>query len=170
MIIGPAFGQEIEAAGLAGLPIVWNGDGVHADGLTDAQQATLARIIAAHNPNAMPQPSANDVIAERSKRLAAGFDYDFGDARGVHRIGTTEADQVGWRDVTDYTNALMDLGDTTTRISIVTDTGPAEVTAPEWQAVILAAARWRQRLWTASFVLQAMNPIPTDFADDSRWA
>ena len=32
------------------------------------------------------------VAAERDRRLALGFNYDFGDSRGVHRIGTTLAD------------------------------------------------------------------------------
>lgn len=115
-------------------------------------------------------PQTSDVQAERARRLALGFDYDFGSARGVHRIGTTPQDMAGWRDVTDYANALIDLGDVTTTIAIVTDTGPALVTAPEWQAVLLRAAEVRQAIWAASFALQAMSPIPTDFADDSRWA
>ena len=33
-----------------------------------------------------PYPKASDVIAERERRLALGFDYDFGDERGVHHI------------------------------------------------------------------------------------
>jgi hypothetical protein len=109
------------------------------------------------------------VVAERTRRLAFGFNYDFQDARGVHHIGTTPEDMTGWRDVIDYANALVDLGDVTTTIAIVTDTGPAQVTAPEWQAVMLQAAAVRQTLWAKSFALQAMNPIPSDFADDSHW-
>lgn len=109
------------------------------------------------------------VQAERLRRLHLGFDYDFGDARGVHHIGTTEQDMEGWRDVIDYANALIDTGDTTTTINIVTDTGPASVTAPEWQAIMLFAAQIRQVLWARSFALQAMDPIPENFADDSHW-
>lgn len=109
------------------------------------------------------------VVAERERRMALGFDYDFGAARGVHRIGTTPADMVGWRDVIDYANALIDSGDTSTQINIMTDTGPTAVTAPEWQAIMLAAAAIRQNLWAKSFALQAMSPIPGDYANDNYW-
>jgi hypothetical protein len=109
------------------------------------------------------------VLVERERRLSLGFDYDFADARGVHRIGTTPQDMVGWRDVIDYANALIDTGDTTTQITIVTDTGPAVVTAPEWQSVMLQAAVVRQQLWASSFALMAMSPIPEDYIDDAYW-
>jgi hypothetical protein len=109
------------------------------------------------------------VQEERKRRLALGFSYDFEDARGVHQIGTTPADMVGWRDVIDLANALIDLGDTTTTINIVTDTGPTQVTAPEWQAVMLRAAEVRQVLWASSFTLQAMDPIPEDYDADGYW-
>ena len=115
-------------------------------------------------------PSVNDVVAERKRRLGLGFSYDFGDARGVHQIGTTPNDMIGWREVIDYANALIDSGDTTTKIAIVTDTGPAEVTAPEWQAIMLVAASVRQNIWAKSFALQAMQPIPGDYANDSYWS
>lgn len=122
-------------------------------------------------PPPPPQlPTVADIVAERARRLALGFDYNFGDARGVHRVGTTDADMAGWREVTDYANALIDLGDVTTTISIVTDTGPAMVTAPEWQAILLRAAQVRQAVWAASFALQAMPQIPQNYADDSFWA
>jgi hypothetical protein len=101
--------------------------------------------------------------------MALGFDYDFGDARGVHRIGTTAEDMKGWRDVIDYANALIDSGDTTTQINIMSDTGLTAVTAPEWQAIMLAAAVIRQNLWAKSFALQAMSPIPGDYANDQYW-
>jgi len=113
--------------------------------------------------------SPSQIVAERERRLSLGFDYDFQDVRGVHHIGTTPADMVGWREVIDYANALVDLGDTDTQIAIVTDTGPALVTAPEWQAVMLHAATVRQSIWAKSFVLQATSPIPSDYANDSYW-
>lgn len=111
-----------------------------------------------------PPPSAIDVIAERARRLSAGFDYDFGDGRGVHRIGTTPADMVGWDEVTKLASALAALGDTATTIPILTDSGQAEVTAIEWQQILVASAAFRQPIWMASFVLQAMEPIPADYA------
>lgn len=121
-------------------------------------------------PYSPPAITPLDVQMERARRLALGFAYDFGDARGVHQIGTTPDDMIGWRDVIDYANALIDSGDTTTKIAIVTDTGPAEVTAPEWQAIMLVAASVRQNIWAKSFALQAMQPIPGDYANDSYWS
>ena len=117
----------------------------------------------------LASPTVNDVVAERSRRFALGFDYDFQDARGVHRIATTKADMEGWDDVTKLANALIDVGDTQTQIAIVTDTGPTQVTAPEWQAVILYGAQIRQVIWAKSFALQAMNPIPSDYTSDAYW-
>lgn len=133
---------------------------------TAEQQTEAQAVITAINPNA---PLPKDVQVERARRLGLGFDYDFGDVRGVHHIGTTEADMVGWRDVIDYANALIDSGDTTTAIAIVTDTGPTSVTAPEWQAIMIQAAVIRQTIWGQSFALQAMSPIPGDYANDSYW-
>ena len=36
------------------------------------------------------------ILSERARRLATGFDYDFGDERGIHHIGTTPEDKRGW--------------------------------------------------------------------------
>lgn len=138
-----------------------------ADGVSNADKTAAQAVLANFDPFA---PTSADVINERHRRLSLGFAYDFGDARGVHQIGTTPDDMIGWRDVIDYANALIDSGDTTTKIAIVTDTGPAEVTAPEWQAIMLVAASVRQNIWAKSFALQAMQPIPGDYANDSYWS
>jgi hypothetical protein len=118
-----------------------------------------------------PAPTVDDIIAERERRLALGFDYDFGegDPRGVHHIGTTAQDMAGWREVTDLANALIAAGETTP-ILIVTDTGPAEVTPAEWSAILITAGAARQPIWAASFVLQSMDPIPANYAENSYWA
>lgn len=133
---------------------------------TDADRTAVASVIATFDPNA---PTVNDIVAERKRRLDLGFSYDFQDARGVHHIGTTADDMTGWREVIDYANALVDLGDTGTQIAIITDTGPTLVTAPEWQAVMLQAAQVRQTIWARSFALQAMSPIPSDYVNDAYW-
>ena len=114
--------------------------------------------------------SVAEVVTERKRRLAQGFDYNFGDARGVHRIGTTEADLAGWDEVSKYAGALIDAGQTSTQINIATDTGPCVVTPIEWRAIEIASAQFRQPLWAASFALMAMNPIPADYANDSHWS
>ena len=110
-----------------------------------------------------------NVPAERDRRLALGFDYDFGDARGVHRINTTPSDMAGWDEVTKLAQALLNIGQTEQPITIATGTGVTQVTPLEWQQVMLAAAAFRQPIWAASFVLEAMDPIPADFADDQHW-
>lgn len=109
------------------------------------------------------------VIIERDRRLSLGFDYNFGDVRGTHRIGTTPNDMIGWDEVTKATQALVAVGRETTPLTIVTDTGPATITAREWQDILVAAAVFRQPIWAASFALQAMSPIPEDFAADAYW-
>lgn len=128
-------------------------------------------VVAPPEPEPEPEPAAptiDDVIAERDRRLALGFDYDFGDVRGVHRIGTTPGDMRGWDEVTKIALARQALG-STTAIGIVMDTGPAEVTPLEWLALLEAANGFRQPIWHASFALQVMDPIPADYADDARW-
>lgn len=112
--------------------------------------------------------SAAQVVAERERRLALGFDYDFGDERGVHRIGTTAADMVGWQEVTMLAQARVATA-STAPIGIVTDTGPAAVTPLEWMAILEASAAVRQPIWAKSFLIAAMSPIPLDYADDSYW-
>lgn len=112
---------------------------------------------------------ANAVTLECERRLELGFDYDFGDVRGVHRIGTTKGDLVGWDEVTKASNALIALGQSSSTIDIVTDTGACSVTALEWQAIIAQSAAVRQPIWAGSFALLAMDPIPDNFADDSYW-
>jgi hypothetical protein len=109
------------------------------------------------------------IIKERERRLALGFDYDFGDARGIHRIGTTEQDHKGWDKVAKLASAAIFAGLPNTVIDIETDTGPVQVTAAEWQQLTLAVALWEQPIWHASFVLQAMDPIPENFTDDIWW-
>jgi hypothetical protein len=123
------------------------------------------------DPYQPPPIAPDDVQAERERRLQLGFDYDFGDGRGVHRIGTTAADMVGWNDVDKAANALSALGDNITTITIVTDTGPVDITSSEWMQITLAATAFRQPIWAGSFWLQAQNPIPSDYAaNDAYWS
>ena len=129
-------------------------DSVSYDGTT----VTVTRRVPAHL-----------VVSERERRLALGFDYDFKDSRGVHRIGTTAADMIGWDEVTKSTQALLLLGLESQPMTIVTNTGAVTITALEWQRILIAATTFRQPIWAKSFELQAMNPIPADFASDAYW-
>lgn len=136
----------------------------YSDLATDEQKAAAQAVLAAFDPN---KPTVEQLAAERERRLALGFNYNFGDARGIHRIGTKPSDMVGWSEVSTYAGALLDSGDTSTTIAIVTDTGPCTVTAPEWRAIEIEAAAFRQPIWAKSFVLMAS--LPTDYTNDAHW-
>lgn len=114
-------------------------------------------------------PTVKDVQDECDRRLAVGFDYDFGDARGIHRIGTTERDMAGWDEVSKIAQALINVGQSTQTITISTDTGNVDVTAAEWQQILIAAGQFRQPIWLASFDLQDEETIPADYKNDSYW-
>lgn len=118
-----------------------------------------------------PAPTADDVIRERSRRLALGFDYDFGlqGTPSIQHIGTTDQDMQGWGEVTTWANAQIALNNTTSTVTILTDNGQATVTAVQWMNVVNAASAFRQPIWQASFVLQGMSPIPADYQDDKWW-
>lgn len=121
-------------------------------------------------PYVAPGPSTEDVVAERERRLALGFDFDFGDARGVHRIGTSLDDMRKWMDeVTPLAQVYLNGGQPGSEITITTETGVAVITANEWQSILIAAAGYRQPLYAASFALQAMDPIPSDFATNPAY-
>lgn len=117
-----------------------------------------------------PRATVDQVVAERERRMALGFFYDFGDERGTHHIGTSAADMKGWDEVTQATQALIAIGLDSMQMNVVTNTGLVTITAIEWQHILVAAAASRQPLWTKSFQLQVMNPIPADYASDQHWA
>jgi hypothetical protein len=156
----PSPTQQLEELAPALVNGVWQQQFQLVDLPAEEAEAVLAAITAARR---------EDVTAERDRRLAAGFDYNFGDSRGVHRIATTERDMRGWDEVSKGAAAAIALSQPSLAIQIVTETGPAVVTALEWQEVLSAAMEFRQPIWAASFALQAMDPIPADFANDSWW-
>lgn len=115
--------------------------------------------------------TADLVVAERSRRLALGFNYTFpnADPRGTVRIGTTAADMDGWGEVSEWSRTKLALGQTTAELQIVTNSGPVTVTPMEWQSILDAGTAFRQPIWAASFMLQGQNPIPLDYALDAHW-
>lgn len=155
--------QEFIDAGLAGDPSSWVAvipEGTAGIGyLYDSDEGTFAP----------PAPTIEDLFAERSRRLAGGFDFNFQDDRGIHRIGTSANDMIGWNEVTMLAGALMALGQGQQPILIVTETGVAQITATEWQLILLAAGAFRQPIWQASFGLATLHPIPADYRSDSYW-
>lgn len=135
------------------MPMQIVSEGVQRDATPEEEAEILAARVAME-PGRI-EALQSEVRREREARLAAGFDYDFGDARGVHRIGTTRSDLAGWDEVTKYADALRAANDTVTEIAIATDTGSTTVTAHEWNAIQLAAAAFRQPIWAASFAVEA---------------
>lgn len=116
-----------------------------------------------------PEELLAAIERERKLRLSVGFDYPFGDERGVHRIGTTEADERGWDKVTKLASAMILSGNPGGKIQVVTETGPVEVTAVEWQEILIAAGAFQQPIYALSFALQTMTPIPQDVENPSYW-
>ncbi|WP_312809484.1 hypothetical protein [Agrobacterium cavarae] len=115
-------------------------------------------------------PMPEMLTAELEWRLAAGFDFDFGDQRGIHHFGTTDADMKRWmQEVTPLAQAAMNMGEPNRQIGIKTDTGPTFVTASEWWRVLDAAADWRQPLYAAYFTLKALPQIPADYATNPAY-
>lgn len=120
-------------------------------------------------PDPVPPPNIWDVAAERERRLQLGFNHDFKDERGVARMATTPKGMEGWDEVTKWSNSAIALGRPDDQLDILPETGPIKVTALEWQEVLQTATIVRQPLWAASFMLQHMDPIPEDYADDKWW-
>lgn len=112
----------------------------------------------------------DDIVVERQRRLSLGFDYDFQDGRGVHHIGTTDEDMIGWDEVTKFSQAAINIGAPNTLMNILTDTGSVQITALEWQAILMRATAVRQPIWMSSFALMAMQTIPTDYKDNKYWS
>lgn len=137
----------------------------------DASPEEEAAILAQQEIDSAPKPaSLEDVANERERRLALGFEHDFGDERGIHLIGTTPADMRKWLDeVTPIAQAMLNAGMPNGEIGIHTNTGQITITAAEWQSILIAAGQWRQPLYQASFALQAMDPLPEDYTDDQYW-
>lgn len=124
-------------------------------------------------PEVVEEPEAPieyRLYVERTRRLEAGFDYNFDDARGVHRLNTTKADMEGWDEVTKLSTAALLSNKPTTTIALKTATGIVDVTAAEWQAILMVAGGVRQKIYQAYFALKEMDPIPSDFADDVYWS
>lgn len=136
---------------------------------TEIEALWTPEVVAAWQASQVPPaPTKAQIYAERDRRLAMGFSYDFGDARGVHRFGTTDADKRGWDEVSELADVLRRTG-SSAQITIATETGPAQITPAEWDAILLASAAMRQPIWQASFLLTALDPIPADYADDVHW-
>lgn len=70
--IGVHFSNELEAAGLLGLPFSWGGDGsfTFAEGMAQAQIDAVMAVYAAHDPDAVLPDPVPEVVTMRQARLA----------------------------------------------------------------------------------------------------
>lgn len=80
--LGSTFGDEVIAAGLGGLPISWGptSEDIISDQLTVDEAATLAAVVAAHNPDA-PLPESvmsQDLMAQFTAADAAAIQAAIG--------------------------------------------------------------------------------------------
>lgn len=134
-------------------------------------QAAMAAVAAGDTITAYtpPSPSIAAVDAERDRRLALGVSYDFGDARGVHQIGTTKQDLESWDKVDTWAHARHALGADTDQTLILTNTGVASITPLDWFAIVSAVAAYQQPIWAHAIALYQMSPIPVDFTADAYW-
>lgn len=111
-----------------------------------------------------------EIAFERERRLNAGFEYQFKDKRGSHRIGASDMDWAGWQEVNAHATKAMMRGKPKTPLDIVTDTGPVTVTADEWLDMLDAIEAFRQPILLAAFRLAALKSIPNDVTSDSYWS
>lgn len=153
-----------------GAPVVVEFPGGDQQTLTREDPAVEAFVAAGGEIGSPDEPPGErDLAAERDARLADGFDFDFEDERGTHRIGTTEEDMRGWREVGDKCDLIRRGVLPDEPFGISTETGDTLISAEEWDAILAEAARFRQPIWQASFVLAAAEPIPPDFRSDTHW-
>lgn len=115
-------------------------------------------------PPPAPQPTNEDVNAERDRRIIAG--------KTINGVAVTGRDE----DARNLTNLALAAqlriasADTTTTTTfrdgnnIDHDLTPAEMLAL-WQG----SAAYVSDLYAASWVIKALDPIPFDYAADERW-
>lgn len=95
--IGPTFAAELETAGLMGLPFSWDdaGDIVFGAAMTPEQTAAVAAVYAAHNPDAIPALTPDQVLAEK---IAAGIAITCTGTpalNATYALDATTMDQIG---------------------------------------------------------------------------
>jgi hypothetical protein len=75
MKIGPTFGQELNDAGLGGLPFAWTTEGefTGTESLDDAQKQTLNEVVAAHDPTKEIVPDPMEKFATWGQLVDLGL-------------------------------------------------------------------------------------------------
>jgi hypothetical protein len=115
-----------------------------------------------------PAVSTLDVMAECDRRLANSYmDYMF--ELGSQRLDISTDALRGWSEITELALCYNALGSTKNLVIYPENQIKVSITAQEWLDVVIKVREFRQAIWTDSFALQAMTPIPTDFFDDKYW-
>lgn len=169
-MIGNRFGDDLAAAGLAGLPISWGPDGVFGlDRLPPDRRVAVEAAIAAHDPAA---PSNAEIDRERNRRLLAfvhnGRRFDLkGSARTdilsmqavaqSKLIMGTEPGDLRWADP-DQDFAW-----------IASDNTLVAMDAIQFVEFARAAAAWHSEHMRRARQLKDMRPPPADYRDDKHW-
>lgn len=121
-----------------------------------------------HAPQS-PAPTSSDVNAERDRRVAAGIAVTI-DGYGPVPLQGRDQDQTNLLGLVTAANLRIASGDTAT----LTKFRDAEnvdhmLTPPQIIEMWLKGSAWISAVYDASWTLKAMDPIPADYANDSRW-
>lgn len=104
-MFGPTFSDELAAAGLLGLPIVWGSDGVISgrDALTPAQNTALDAVLAAHDPSRVAPVTR---IERRQGLITLALIGEL--MPGVAQIGGAPVDAIDEDDIEAMLDAVSD--------------------------------------------------------------
>lgn len=118
---------------------------------------------------AVPQPTADDVNAERQRRIIAGTDLTLTDYAPSIALQGRPEDQQSLMGLALLAQMLISAGDVSPitfrdRENVDHDLTPAQI-AELWQR----GTFWMSNVYAASWDLKDQDPIPADFANDFHW-
>lgn len=116
-----------------------------------------------------PTPSSAVVNAERDRRVSAGTTVTI-DGYGPVPLQGRDQDQTNLLGLVTAANLRIASGDTAT-LTKFRDVENVDhmLTPPQIVEMWSKGSAWISAVYDASWTIKAMNPIPTDYADDSRW-
>lgn len=118
---------------------------------------------------APPPPSGADVNAERERRIAAGTTVNI-TGYGTIPLQGRDVDQINLLGLVQAASLRVAAGDvTTTTVFRDADNTNHELTPPQIIELWSKGSAWISSVYTASWVIKELSPIPADFSDDARW-
>lgn len=116
-----------------------------------------------------PVPTGGDVNAERARRILAGATIAVTGAGNIPLTGG-EDDKSNLSNQAMAAKARIDAGDVaTTTVWRDRNNVNHDLTPPQVWELWSKAAGYVSDLYGASWAIKALDPIPADYADDSRW-